>query len=287
MRNREAFSAQTVVEVKSVNPGTTTPDRARERYRVKSVDRALRLLEILGTADADGTTLSELSRELGTSKSTALSLLRTLAEHEFVSVGNAREGPRYRLGLALARLGDQVLAQTSLVDLALPVLRELTEQTERTSRIGILNDGYVVAIAHVAGPGFIQVQSHLGRRELPHCTALGKAILSQLPEEHVRRIIRRAGLPPRTARTITDFDDLLAELNVTRTRGYSVDDEEDSVGVFCIGAPVVDHRGDCIAALSVTDARLASTREALAELAVAVRVSASELSRRLGRDPAG
>jgi IclR family acetate operon transcriptional repressor len=189
------------------------------------------------------------------------------------------------LGLALARLGDQVLAQTGLLDVALPVLRELTEQTQRTARVGVLDDGYVVAIGHVPGPGFIQVQSHLGRRELPHCSALGKAILSQLPEEEVRRIIRRAGLPARTARTITDFDDLLVELKLTRDRGYSVDDEEDSDGVFCVGAAVLDHRGACAGAISVTGVRLSSTKGALREVAAAVQAGARELSRLLGREP--
>ena len=265
--------------------GTKSPDASRERYRVQSVDRALVALDFLGDARAEGVTLSEVSRRLGTSKSTALSMLRTLAERGFVAVRDDGDGPRYRLGLALARLGDRVLAQTGLLDVALPVLRALTEQTQRTSRVAVLDDGFVVAIGHVPGPGFIQVQSHLGRRELPHCSALGKAILSQLPEDDVRAIIRRSGLPARTPRTIVDFDDLLVELQATRGRGYAVDDEEDSVGVFCVGAPVFDHRESCAGAISVTGIRLSSTADALSEVASAVRAWADELSRLLGREP--
>jgi IclR family transcriptional regulator, acetate operon repressor len=268
-----------------VEPGTKSPDSSRERYRIQSVDRALTALDFLGEARREGVTLSEVSRRLGTSKSTALSLLRTLAERGFVAIRDDGDGPRYRLGLALARLGDRVLAQTELLDVALPLLRQLTEQTQRTSRVGVLDDGFVVAIGHVAGPGFIQVRSHLGRRELPHCSALGKAILSQLPEDEVRRIIRRSGLPARTPRTITDFDDLLVELQATRGRGYALDDEEDSVGVFCVGAPVFDHRSDCAGAISVTGVRLSSTADVLGEVAEAVRNRADELSRLLGREP--
>lgn len=268
-----------------MEPGTKSPDPSRERYRVQSVDRALTALDYLADARPEGVTLSDVSRRLGTSKSTALSLLRTLAERGFVAIRDDGDGPRYRLGLALARLGDRVLAQTGLLDVALPVLRTLTEETQRTSRVAVLDDGYVVAIGHVAGPGFIQVQSHLGRRELPHCSALGKAILSQLPEDDVRRIVRRSGLPARTPRTITDFDDFLVELSATRGRGYALDDEEDSVGVFCIGAPVFDHRGACAGAISVTGVRLSSTPDLVTEVAAAVRRHANELSGLLGLEP--
>lgn len=240
------------------------------------------LLEVLSDAHSEGMTLTVAARRLGTSKSTALSLLRTLADGGLVAVLDDGEGPRYRLGLALARLGDHVLAQTGLLDAALPVLRNLTADTGKTSRVGVLDDGYVVAIGHVAGSGYIQVQSNLGRRELPHCSALGKAILSQLPEDAVRDIAARCGLTARTERTITDGDALVAELRRTRERGYAVDDEEDSIGVFCVGAPVVDHRGICVGAISVTDVRLASATESLPEVAAAVLDRAREISVVLG-----
>jgi IclR family transcriptional regulator, acetate operon repressor len=254
----------------------------RERYRVQSVDRALTMLEALAEAGAEGLTLAEAGRRLGTSKSTALSLLRTLAGRGFVTLLDEGERPRYRLGLALARLGDQVVAQTGLVEISLPVLRQLTAETGRTSRLGVLDDGYVVIIGRVPGPGFIQVQSHLGRRELPHCSALGKAILSQLPEATVREIAARVGMPGRTPRTITNVKRLLVELTDSRQRGYAVDDEEDSVGVFCVGAPVIDHRGACVGAISVTDVRLSSGGDSVPQIAAVVVQRALALSALLG-----
>ena len=250
----------------------------RDRYRLQSVDRALTMLELLAQAGADGMTLSEASRQLGTSKSTALSLLRTLADRRFVALLDGGDGPRYRLGLALARLGDQVQAQTGLLEVSLPVLRRLTEETGRTSRLGVLDEGYIVAIGRVAGSGFIQVQSHVGRRELPHCSALGKAILSQLPEPTVREILDRTGMPSRTPRTITNVDVLLEELAEARRLGYAVDDEEDSTGVFCAGAPILDHRGECIGAISVSDVRLSSATHSLASIGTVVARYAGELS---------
>jgi IclR family acetate operon transcriptional repressor len=257
----------------------------RNRYRVQSVERALDALGALARAGPGGMTLSEVSRELGISKSTALSLLRTLGGHDFVSHADGGEGPRYRLGLALARLGDQVLAQTGLLDVGLPVLRRLTIESGRTSRLGVLDDGYVVVVGRVDGPGFIHVQSNVGRRELPHCSALGKAILSQSPEASVREIAARVGLAARTPSTITDIESLLEEVRVAGEQGFAVDNEEDSIGVFCVGAPLHDHRGTCVGAISVTDVKLTSGTARFDEIAEVVIRHAREFSGLLGARP--
>jgi len=263
------------------------PADGRQRYRVQSVERALMALGAIADAGLDGMTLSELSRELRISKSTALSLLRTLAGRDFVSHGDGMGGQRYRLGLALARLGDRALAQTGLLDVSMPVLRRLTDETGRTARLGVLDDGYVVVVGRVDGPGFIQVQSNVGRRELPHCSALGKAILSQLPEATVREIAGRVGLEPRTPSTLTDVETLLEELTAAREHGYALDNEEDSIGVFCVGAPVLDHRGVCVGAISVTDVKLAGGAAHYGDIAAIVVRSAHELSSQLGAPSPG
>jgi IclR family acetate operon transcriptional repressor len=262
--------------------GPLEPAGGRQRYRVQSVDRALLALEAIAEAGLDGLTLSELSRELQISKSTALSLLRTLAGRDFVTLGDGAGGQRYRLGLALARLGDRALAQTGLLDLSMPVLRRLTDETGRTARLGVLDDGYVVVVGRVDGPGFIQVQSNVGRRELPHCSALGKAILSQLPEATVREIAHRVGLAPRTPSTLTEVGALLEELRLAHERGYALDNEEDSIGVFCVGAPLLDHRGACVGAISVTDVKLAGGATTYEDIAAIVVRYANFLSAQLG-----
>jgi IclR family acetate operon transcriptional repressor len=252
-------------------------DGAR-RYRIQSVDRALAALDTIGAAGAGGIGLSELARALGSSKSSALSLVRTLAERDFVA---QVDGGRYRLGLALARLGDLALSQITLYDVAMPVLRRLTDATARTARVGVFDDGYAIVIGRVDGPGSIRIESHLGRRELPHCSALGKAILSQLPDDAVRAIALRTGLPARTANTITDVDALLRELARVRERGFAIDDEEDSAGVFCVGAPVRDHRGECVGAISVSGVKVA-LGDGFGRLPQIVAEHAAQISSSLG-----
>lgn len=258
------------------------PAGAERRYRVRSVERALDVLELLADAGSEGQRLAELARELGTSKSTVLALLRTLAARGFVAELGTGRSRRYGLGLALARLGDQVLSQISLLDLVLPSLRAMTEETGWTSRVGVLDEAYAVIIGRVDGPGIVRFQSNLARRELPHCSAIGKALLSKLPEERVRAIVERTGLPPRTATTITDVEELLRDLDRVRERQFAVDDEEDSDGVFCVGAPVLDHRRACVAAVSLTGLKLTLPPGGIDGLGRVVRRYADEISGRLG-----
>ncbi len=265
----------------------SAPEKSREvdrdgRYRVRSVERALEVLDALGDADADGLGLAEIARALGTSKSTALALLRTLSARGFVAELGDGRARRYGLGLSLARLGDRVLSQISLLDVALPVLRIMTEETRWTSRIGVLDDAYAVMVGRVDGPGIVRFQSTLAQRELPHCSAIGKSLLSHLPEERVRAIVKRTGLPRRTATTITDVDALLADLELVRSREYGVDDEEDSDGVICVGSSVYDHRGACVAAISLTGLKLTLPVGGIDRLGQVVRRYAAEISAGLG-----
>lgn len=261
-------------------------DRGVEaRYRLRGVERALDVLEALAETGSEGIGLAELARRLETSKSTLLAVLRTLTARGFVAeVGDGR-GRRYRLGLALARLGDQVLEQLDLLHVALPSLRAMTDETSWTSRVGVLEDAYAVIVGRVDAPGIVRFQSGLARRELPHCSAIGKALLSHLSDERVRAIVARTGLPARTPTTITEVEDLLGDLEIVRTRGFAVDDEEDNEGVCCVGASVLDHRGTCVAAISVTGLKLTLPPGGIAELGDVVRRFAAEISANLGARP--
>lgn len=263
-------------------PGNTRGSETERRYRVRSVDRALDILEFLAEAGAEGMRLAELARRLETSKSTALALLRTLTARGFVAELGTGRGRRYGLGFSLARLGDRVLSQISLLDVALPSLRTMTAETGWTSRVGVLDEGYAVILGRVDGPGIVRFQSNLARRELPHCSAIGKALLSHLPEERVRAIVKRTGLPGRTAATITDVERLLQDLEEVRARQFGVDDEEDNEGVFCVAASVYGHRQACVAAISLTGLKLTLPAGGMDELGTVVRRYAAEISTSLG-----
>lgn len=217
---------------------------------VRSVARALQLVEVVSDGPPGGLTLSEIARALGVSKSAVLVTLRTLVSFGYVRA--VESGPRYKLGMNLVRLGDAAARELRLTELCADLLHELGEATGQTVRLAISDDGYPVFVDRVDGPGAIRFHTPLGGRELPHSTAAGKAILATLPPQRVEDIARETGLPRRTARTILTAPRLHEELERVRALGYAVDDEEDADGVVCIGAAIVGHGTVAAGALSMT-----------------------------------
>ena len=256
---------------------------SEDRYRVQSVERAFQLLEALADAGAEGRTLSELGRALGVSKSTAYAILQTLLTGGFVADAGSGMSRRYRLGMALARLGDVVVSQIALRDVAMPVMRDLTALTGLTSRVAVLDEPYAVVIGRVDAPrGTIRFTANLGKREHLHCSAVGKAMLAALPEATVHEIVAAAGLPGKTPKTITDAGALYAELDAVLGRGYAIDDEEDAEGVFCVGSAVVDHTARCVGAVSVTGLKLDLPAWRVEQLGQTVHDHAARISGLLG-----
>ena len=252
------------------------------RYTVRSVARALRLVEIVADGPAAGMSLSDLAKALGTSKSTTLALARTLTG--FGMLHDGRPGPRYTLGTALIRLGDIARGQLPLGDLCRPLLSELSELTKMTSRLAICDEGFPVFIERVDGPGSVRFHAPLGQREKPHTSAAGKAMLATMTEAQVRDVCRQSGLPRRTSHTITDVESLLDNLAVVRSNGFALDDEEDAEGIFCLGAAFFGHDGVVAGAVSVTGIKGDLPAWRVNELGQAVRRAADRVSEMLGGD---
>ena len=260
------------------------PDGDAAPVYVRSVARALELIELVGDGPAAGLTLSELARALGVSKSAVLATLRTLTSFGYVRpVG---PGPHYKLGMNLVRLGDVAARRLKLTELCAGLLRELAEVSGLTVRLAISDDGYPVFVDRVDGPGTIRFHTPLGGRELPHSTAAGKAILATLPRRRVDEIARETGLSRRTARTIVTLEDLHAELTRVRALGYALDDEEDADGVVCIGASVFGLAEAAAGAISMTSVKF-DADDRLAELAKLVTEYAGRASELLSGKPDG
>jgi IclR family acetate operon transcriptional repressor len=254
-----------------------------DRYTVQSVGRALRLVDLVADGPAEGQSLTTLAVALGTSKSTTLALLRTLASFGYLR--GTRPGPRYTLGTALIRLRDIASQQLQLGDLCRPLLVELAEATKMTARIAISEAGYPVFVERVDGPGSVRFHTPLGQREVPHASAAGKAILATMSEDKVRQICDESSFTPRTPNTITDFGTLLDNLALARRRGFAVDDEEDVAGIFCVGAAFFTHRGICAGAVSVTGIRGDLPAWRVDQLGHTVRSCADCISELLGGSP--
>ncbi|MEX0696105.1 MAG: IclR family transcriptional regulator [Dongiaceae bacterium] len=223
-----------------------------DRYRVQSLGRGLELLDLIARRGREGGRLSDLAREISLSKAACYAMLQTLLARGYIADRGKGIERRYRLGMTLVRLGEQAIGNIALSDIAVPVLRDLTAAVGLTSRVAVLDDGYAVVVGRVDAPGAIRFDAALGRRELPHCSAVGKALLASLPSEQARAILHRTGLPERSPHTLTTESALMHDLADTLRRGYAIDDEEDTEGVMCVGACVFDRSGAAAGAISVT-----------------------------------
>ncbi len=237
--------------------------------RVQSVDRAFGLLEHM--ADAGGPVgLSELATMSGLPLPTIHRLIRSLVNQGYVRQERSR---RYALGPGLIRLGES--ANRMLGSWAVPYLSELVDEIGETSNMATLEGDTVVYVAQVPSLHSMRMFTEVGRRVMPHCTGVGKALLSMLPDAEVRALLARTGMPARTERTITDAEVLLAEVARSRQRGYAVDDQEQEAGVRCVAVPVSD--APLRAAISVSGPSSRVTSQRVGSIAPVLQRVASRL----------
>lgn len=252
------------------------------RYRVQSLGRAMDLIERVAESGTAGARLTDIARAVGLSKAAAYSILMTFKARGIVIDQGEGMTRRYRLGLSLLRLGELAVANTGLGDVAMPILRELTAEVGMTSRIAVMDDGFATVIGRIDAPGAIRFGGALGRRELPHCTGVGKVLLAAMPRADALSLVDRVGLVPRTAKTLTTLDALSANLDLIASRRYAIDDEEDHEGVICVAAAIFRHGARAAGAISVTTLKQLLSDQQIPTLATSLNRRADELSRALG-----
>lgn len=245
-----------------------------------AVERALNILEAAAHR-RDGLTNSEISRKLGIPKSSASYILRTLERRGYLH--RDTESGRYRLGLKILSLGGDAQANLDIADVALPFMRALEEKIHMTVHLAVLDQGEAVYIEKVEAPGFFKVNTWVGRRMFLHSTSVGKCLLAWLPKHEVEALVRQQGLKKRTPKTIITVSKLLAELEHVKLEGYAVDDEENSLGARCLGAPVFDVTGHVVAALGASGTLSQVDEASMLRLAEAVKEAARRISRQLQR----
>ncbi|HEY4569107.1 MAG TPA: IclR family transcriptional regulator [Kribbella sp.] len=201
---------------------------------VQSIERAFGLLETM--ADAGGMMgLSQLATASGLPLPTIHRLVRTL-----VDLGYLRQEPsrQYVLGPRLIRLGESSSHMLSVF--ARPHLTRLVDELGESANMAMLDGDQIVYLAQVPSRHSMRMFTEVGRRVLPHCTAVGKAILAQLPERDVRDLLHRTGMPKQTGNTITTPDAFTAQLHQATENGYATDEGEQEVGVRCVAVAVPD-----------------------------------------------
>jgi len=244
-----------------------------------AVERTLLILEAVAQREG-GMSNADLSRKLRIPKSSASYILRTLEHHGYLR--RDRDDGTYRLGMKVLSLSRAALKGVDIREVALPIMRHLVDHVHLTTHLAILDHEQAVYVEKVEAPGFIKMDTWVGRRMEVHSTAVGKALLAYLDANQREAIIRQRGLKKLTPHTITSMSRLMKEFERVRHLGYSVDDEENSLGARCVGAPIFNSQGQIEASLGSTGTITDVPRDAVPRLADMVKDAARRISYQIG-----
>lgn len=222
------------------------PQQSSDGRTVKAVQISCDILNALRALDGAGVT--EIADHVGVSKGAVHTHLTTLKANELVV---NRDG-EYQLSLRFIDLGEYIRHQIEIHNIVEEEIEKLAENSGEVAQFMVEEHGRGIYLAKAEGENAVQTASYVGNRNPLHCTALGKTILAHTPEERVDEIVDRHGLPAKTSNTITERDELFDELERVRERGLALDNEEIFKGLQCVAAPVLNHDGEVIGAVSVT-----------------------------------
>ncbi|NWF69704.1 MAG: IclR family transcriptional regulator [Chloroflexi bacterium] len=219
-----------------------------ERYNIRVLDRAISILSLL--SDGRPRTLMEVSEGIDLSASTCFRMLSALASHNYIARDEA--SGQYSLGVACLELARSYQMSNHIRRVALPELEALRDETAETVHLAVLDRMEVLYLDKLPGLHAIGLMvSHVGGRVPSYCTGLGKALLAYTDTERVRQHFERTPLTRFTDTTLVQVDQLLAELQEIRRRGYALDRGEHEPDVRCVAAPIFDSQHKIAAAISI------------------------------------
>ncbi|MHC1727118.1 MAG: IclR family transcriptional regulator [Syntrophobacteraceae bacterium] len=263
---------------KSINTETRRPTNL-----IQAIERAAALLDAL-SQQGQGVSLGTLSAKVGLSKGTAHRILNSLMYFDFVRQDTASRD--YSLGFKLVELGSSLLDQIDLRKEAAPFLQNLSQRTNETTYLVVLNRAEVVYLEKIEAADsstVLRATAKVGQRNAANSCAVGKTLLADLPEEELGILIQEMPFVQKTENTITDPLQLREHLKVVLGRGYAVDDEESERGIRCVAAPIRDERGRAVAAISISGPAIRVTRQRIQALLIEeVTRTALEISRKMG-----
>lgn len=254
-------------------------DNKSRNYLIKSVIKVLDIIEEM-SKNYGQVRIKDLSEQIGIGQGTLHRFLSTLEYKGYVEQLETKG--KYRLSLKLFEIGNNILQSMDLHSHSLPILQELNKQIGETVHLAVLDEGEVVFLNKiVSNPSFV-TYSYVGKRAFAHGLALGKMLLSHLPEYELEKVINEKGLPRFTNNTITDIQKLKEKLVQIRHDGIAFDFEEYQPGVHCVAAPVKNHLGEVVAAVSVSGSLIALGRQRIKEVAKDVQKAAAKISELFG-----
>jgi DNA-binding IclR family transcriptional regulator len=248
---------------------------------IHSVLKAIKILNLF-SVDKTRLSLNEVSNQLRMPKSTAHNLLNTLLSEGFIE---KTDDGLYSLGKKPLVLTQTIRVNVEIRDPAAPLLRELADKTKASVYLTVINGNFALYIYAIESPKRLLARTAVGDQVPLYCTSVGKAMLAFFPAKEFQTYISKQKLQAFTKNTIVDKQDLLLELEKTRMRGFSIDNAEHEENTYCIGAAIMNQKGEVIAACSISGQDPSIVTEKMDELAHEVTFYAQEISRRMGFVP--
>ncbi|WOO40851.1 IclR family transcriptional regulator [Rubellicoccus peritrichatus] len=245
-------------------------------YSIPNLKNACLAIKRLADEET-GLSIAELVEELEVPRTSMLRIVSTLEEEGFLR----RSGRKYQLGTTMLAFGLTALKESNIREVARPMLKDLSLATSETSHIAQLAGKQILIMEVCDSPHPVRAASRAGTLADVHCSATGKVLLAYTVSD-LADFFDDMTLTRRTANTITTLPDLAKEVEQTRQQGFGVDNEEYTIGVRCLAAPVRNAVNDVVAAIGITASVTTFTQRRIKEISEIVTATAQELSSRLG-----
>ena len=248
---------------------------------VPAVQRALALLELF-LGEREELSSRDITQELGLPRTTTHELIHTLLDLGYLIPSPMQPG-NFRLGVRVLQLGMTYASRLQLATEGREVAEQIAHGCAETVHVAVRDGPGVVYIVKVDSTRAVRMVSAQGRRIPAHCTSVGKVLLAQLSDDEIDELYAgTAGLEQLTPNSITDIDKLKKSLKMVRYDGIAFEREESTPEIACVGAPVRDHTGAVVAAMSIAVPVTRWGSRSDDDWAELVRRGAAMLSRRLG-----
>ena len=251
-----------------------------ERIKIKSLYKAMRVLECFN--DKQLLSITEISEKLGMYKSNVFDILSTLSAMNYVTKNE--DSSKYSLGPSLARLGRAAAASNNLQNIAAPIVNGLVSQTGETVYLTIplgyqvfyLNAAYCSPATAGEDIGMMMVNTS----EPMHLTSSGKAMLAQMPDSFVNDYLSLP-LCRETEYSIVDPTQFREELELIRSRGYAIDEQENTIGLRCVGVAIMRNAREVVGGISLSGSISHLTKDKIEPYAKLLKTAAAQISANL------
>jgi DNA-binding IclR family transcriptional regulator len=246
------------------------------RYQVKSLEKALLILELMIDEGRD-LSITEIGQRLGYGKGTIHRILGTLRDRKFVRQYPATK--LYGLGVRTLTIGTPSKKENFLRKSMVPFLRELHLQCRETVNAAVNEYNQIRYIFRLESEEMLRISTPAGARFPVHCSATGKIFLSYLSNEDIKRIHGgKNTLKKMTDRSIGTIAELINAVETVRKKGVAYDDEEALNGVYCVAAPILNAKGECLASISISTPKNRITEEKSDQFAKMIMATAGQIS---------